>query len=135
MLTLRFIPYHEIEYLSSARRIHKILDIVKEDKIVLLEGRLKKEEEADLIEITMENIDSRFKGIELAVINPEKKDNNNIVRKMKSGVMNVILGDRQGLTVVGPATVVSEIKKNPDKIELYTKEGITPPKKKKKGKK
>ena len=130
MLTLRFVPYHEIEYLSSAKRIHKLLDIVKENKIVLLEGRLKKDEETDLIEITMENIDEKFKGIELAVINPEKQQKINIFRKMKSGFMNMMLGDRTGLTVIGPATVVSEIKKNPDKIELYTAEDN-----KKKGKK
>ncbi|MCK5283783.1 MAG: DUF2073 domain-containing protein [Nanoarchaeota archaeon] len=135
MLTLRFVPYHEIEYLTSARRIHKLLDIVKENKIVLLEGRLKKEEETDLIEITMEKIDEKFKGIELAVINPDRKDNNNVLRKMKSGFMNMMLGDRQGLTIIGPATIVSEIKKNPDKIELYTKEDPEKQKKvKKKGK-
>jgi len=122
MLTLRFVPYAEIEYLSSAKRIHKLLEMVKEEKIVLLEGRLKREEEADLIEITMENIDAKFKGIELAVINPEKKDTLSLIRKVKSGFINMVLGDRQGLTVIGPATVVSEIKKNPDKIELYTKE-------------
>lgn len=121
MLTLRFVPYHEIEYLSSARRVHKLLDIVKENKIVLLDGRLRKEEEADLIEITMEKIDDKFKGIELAVINPEKKDEN-VLRRMKSGFMNMVLGDRQGLTIIGPATIISEIRKNPDKIELYTKE-------------
>src|SRR3989338_10786792 len=112
MLTLRFVPYHEIEYLSSARRIHKLLDIVKEEKIVLLEGRLRKEEEADLIEITMENIDEKFKGIEIAVINPERKDDNSVFRKAKSTLMNAVLGDRQGMTVIGPATIVSEIKKN-----------------------
>ena len=42
MLTLHFIPYTEIEELGSARRVKKILDIAKENKIVLLEGRLKK---------------------------------------------------------------------------------------------
>jgi len=131
MLTLRFVPYHEIEYLSSARRIHKLLDIVKENKIVLLDGRLKKEEEADLIEITMENIDDQFKGIELAVINPERKQEN-IVRKAKSQFMNIVLGDRRGLTVIGPATVVSQIKRNPEKIELYTVEDNKTKKKKKK---
>jgi hypothetical protein len=130
MLTLRFVAYHEIEYLSSAKRIHKLLDIVKENKIVLLEGRLKKDEETDLIEITMENIDEKFKGIELAVINPEKQQKINIFRKMKSGFMSMMLGDRTGLTVIGPATVVSEIKKNPNKIELYTTDDN-----KKKGKK
>ena len=119
MLTIRFVPYNEIVDLSSARRIHKLLEIVKENKIVMLEGRLKKEEEADLIQITMENIDEKFRGIELAVINPENKDEN-LVKKMRSMFMDFLLGDRQGFTIIGPATVVSEIKKNPNKIELYT---------------
>jgi hypothetical protein len=131
MLTLRFVPYHEIEYLSSARRIHKLLDLVKENKIVLLEGRLRKEEEADLIEITMENIDDKFKGIELAVIDTEREKDKSVFRRMKSRFVDMVLGDRQGLTVIGPATVVSEIKKNPEKIELYTKDE---PKKKSKRK-
>ncbi|MBS3097647.1 DUF2073 domain-containing protein [Candidatus Woesearchaeota archaeon] len=128
-LTLQFIPFSEIEDLGSARRVKKIMDIVKENKIVLLEGRLKKQEETDLIEITMEEIDDKFKGIELAVINPEKKDKN-ILKKMKHGFVNVLLRDRVGLTIIGPAAVVKEIKKDPDKIELFTKDVS---KKKKKG--
>ena len=72
MVTFQFIPYHDIEILSSAKRVNKLLNIVKEEKIVLMEGRLKKEEEADLIEITMEEISPKFKGIELSVIYPDK---------------------------------------------------------------
>ena len=110
MLTLHFIPYGEIEELGSARRVKKILDIVKENKIVLLEGKLKKEEETDLIAITMEEITAKFKGVELAVINPKKKDQA-FFRKIRGGVVNLLLGDRQGFTIIGPATVVKEIKK------------------------
>ena len=120
-LTLQFIPYAEIEDLGSARRVKKIIDIVKENKIVLLEGRLKKQEETDLIEITMEEIDAKFKGIELAVINPEKKDKN-VLKKVKHGFVNMLLRDRVGLTIIGPAAIVKEIKKDPDKIELFTKD-------------
>jgi len=119
MLTLQFVPYAEIEELGSARRVKKLLDIVKQNKIILLEGRLKKEEETDLIAITMEEIDDKFKGIELAVINPEKKDQN-FFRAVRSGITNMILGNRQGFTIIGPATVVKQIKKDPDKIELFT---------------
>jgi len=129
MLTLQFIPYSEIEDLGSARRVKKILDIVKENKIVLLEGRLKKEEETDLIAITMEEIDSKFKGIEIAALDPKKKSEN-FFKQARSQIANVLLGDRQGFTIIGPATVVKEIKKDPDKIELFTKE--TKSKKKKK---
>ena len=121
MLTLQFVPYSDIEELGPARRVKKLLDIAKENKIVLLEGRLKKEEEADLIAITMEEIDDKFKGIELAVINHQKKDQS-FFKSMKSGMVNMLLGDRQGFTIIGPATVVKEIKKDQNKIQLYTKE-------------
>lgn len=119
-LTLQFVPYTDISELGSARRVKKLIDIVKEDKIVLLEGRLKKEEEADLISIAMEEINNKFKGVELAVINPKKVEG--FFNEMKSGIINLVLGDRQGFTVIGPATIIKEIKKDPNKIELFTKE-------------
>ncbi|MCH8004430.1 MAG: DUF2073 domain-containing protein [Nanoarchaeota archaeon] len=121
MVTLQFVPYHEIEDLGSARRVKKLIDIVKENKIVLLQGRLKKEEETDLISIAMEEIGEKFKGIELAVINPEQKDQTGL-KKVRSNFFGMLLGDRQGLTVVGPASIVKEIKQDPNKIELLTKE-------------
>ena len=121
MVTLQFVPYQEIEDLGSARRVKKLIDIVKENKIVMLQGRLRKEEETDLISIAMEEFGSKFKGIELAVINPEDKDTSGI-KKVRNNFFGFLLGDRQGLTIIGPASIVTEIKKDPNKIELYTKE-------------
>jgi len=121
MVTFQFIPHYEIQELTSAKRVNKLLNIVKQNKIVLLEGRLKKEEETDLIEITMEEINSKFKGIELSVIYPDK-DKFSGFRKVKQGFVNALLGDRQGMTIIGPASVVKKIEQNPDKIELFTKE-------------
>ena len=83
MLTLEFVPYHEIARLSSIGRIRKLLNIAKQNKIVLLEGRLKKEEEVELIKTTMEEINDEFKGIELAVIYPTKNDSG-IITKLKT---------------------------------------------------
>ncbi len=120
-LVLQFVPYSEIEDLGPARRVNKLLDIAKQDKIVLLEGRLKEEEEKDLIEITMEEVNNKFKGIELAVINPQKKEGN-FFKSIKSSMVNMLLGDRQGFTIIGPATIVKQIKKDPNKIELFTKD-------------
>ena len=68
MVTFQFVPYGDIEALGSAKRVNKLINIVKENKIVILEGRLTKQEEADLIEITMEEISPKFRGIELSVI-------------------------------------------------------------------
>ena len=74
MLTIEFISFNQIENLSSDMRLKKILDIVKKDKIALLEGRLKKQEEVELIKRTMEEIDTDFTGIELSVLNPERQN-------------------------------------------------------------
>src|SRR3989338_1145977 len=121
MVTFKFVPYYEIESLSSAKRVNKLLKIVKEDKIVIMEGRLRKQEEADLIEITMEEISPKFKGIELSVIYPDK-DKQDALQKFKGLIASTLLGDRQGLTIVGPASVVKKIENNPDRIELFTRE-------------
>jgi len=121
MLTLQFIPYSEIESLASQKRIDKLLSIVKNDKIVVLEGRLRSEEEASLIRQTMESIDQKFTGIELSVIYPEQTSSQ-IHKRLKQLIVNMILGDRRGLTIIGPANVVKEIKQDPDKIQLFTKD-------------
>lgn len=121
MVTLQFMPYSEIEPLSSVGRIRKLLNVAKQNKIVLLQGRLKKEEETELIKATMEEINREFKGIELAVINP-KAENVGGFSRLKSDFVEMVLGDRSGMTIIGPANVVKSIKKDPDKIELLTKE-------------
>jgi len=118
MVTLQFISYSEIEGLSSVGRIRKLLNIVKEEKIALLQGRLTKDEEVELIKATMEEINKQFKGIELAVIYPKEKKSQTGFKKVWSSITSALLGDRLGLTIVGPASVVKSIKKNPGKIEL-----------------
>ena len=119
MLTLQFIPYADIENLPLEEKIKKILGIVKGERIAVIEGRLKKSEEAELIKATMEKISDEFKGIEIAEIAPERKSEG-LGSMITRGIAGMLLGDRQGITVVGPATLVREIKQDPDKIQLFT---------------
>jgi len=121
MLTLRFIPYNELHWLSSQERTKKIVELAKEDMILLIEGKIKKTEEAELIKKTMEEISDKFKGIEIAEIHPERNKDVHFFLKLKEELINRILGDRVGFTVVGPASIVKEIKQNPNKIELFTR--------------
>ena len=127
MLTLQFVPYEEIDGLSSSERIKKLIGMVKDERIIVLEGRLKKQEEAELIRRTMEEIDERFTGIELSVVYPDKKKKG---KSFRSGIANMLLGERQGLTILGPASVIKEIRKDPDKIQLFTQEKAKGQKKK-----
>lgn len=130
MVTLHFLPYTEIENLSGVGRIRKLLSLAKQNKIVLLQGRLRKEEEAELIKTTMEEINKEFKGIELAVINPSQTSTDGL-QKLKYDMMGLLFGDTQGLTIIGPSTVVKNIKKDPTKIELLTQEARAKESKKK----
>lgn len=120
MLTIQFVQYGEIESLSSEERIKKLLDLVRQDKIVILEGRLEKEEEAELIKSTMGSISRSFKGIELGVIYPDEHEGLDMVHKLKKNMLNLLLGNRRGLTIIGPATIIKEIKQDPQKIQLLT---------------
>lgn len=116
MVTIQVVPYSEVEALSGVGRIRKLLNITKDGKIVVLQGRLKREEEAELIKATMEEVNKDFQGIELAVLEPGRAEG------MRGFMTNVLLGDRLGMTVIGPASVVKSIKRNPNKIELLTRE-------------
>lgn len=119
MLTLQYLPHTEIEYLTQSEKLNKLLKIVKTNKIILLEGRLKPYEESKLIELTMQQITRKFKGIEICTVYPNK-NKNQLATKLKIMLYKLLLGNRQGLTIIGPATIIKEIKKNPNKIELLT---------------
>ncbi len=120
-LTLQFIPYSEIEYLKSPERVNKFLSIVKKNKIILLEGKLQPQEESELIQRTMEEIDDTFKGIEISPILSEKKQEV-FFKKIRENLINLLLGNRRGFTIIGPASIVKEIKQDPEKIQLLTED-------------
>lgn len=120
MITFKYLSYSEIEPLSSEERIKKLISMVKGGKIVLLQGTLKKEEEALLIEKTMKMISPKFKGVEIAVISQESSEDDSLFTKIKSYLATVLLGTRQGITIIGDASLVKEIRQDPTKIELLT---------------
>jgi hypothetical protein len=113
-------PYAEIKNLTSTERIKKILGIAFTNSILILQGRLRPEEETRLIEDTMAMIGhvKNFKGIELAVVK-SKDENQSRMDKFKEKLAIRLSGaDLNSTTIIGPATVVREIKQNPKKIEL-----------------
>ncbi len=119
-LTLTFIPYGDIHRMESSQRIKKILDSILAGKIVILQGKLEPSEEAGLIQATMALVGriKGFRGVEIAVINPEAGE---FMDKIKLGIAKMLAGQRYALTIIGPASIVKEIKKDPRKIELMLK--------------
>ena len=118
-LRIHVMQFAEVREMGIAERVKKILGLILGNKIVIFHGRLRAEEEARLIEDTMAMVDHvrNFKGIELAVIEPDIRDESLFV-KMRYGLAKRLIGDNTALTVIGPASIVKEIKKDPKKIEL-----------------
>lgn len=121
MLTLQYIPHHELEGLSIDSKVKRILKSVKEDKIILIDGKLSPFEESELIKSTMEHIDRKFKGIEICSLDYHARGEH-VFDYMKRSIAHILLNKKAGFTVVGPATIVKEIRKDPNKIELFTQE-------------
>lgn len=119
-LTIHFMPYSEIQYEGPAGRIKKILSIILQGKIVILQGRLHAEEETRLIEDTMALIGhiKGFNGVELAIVSGEDRT---LFEKIRHNIARILVGEQDAVTIIGPANLVKEIKRNPKKIELLLK--------------
>lgn len=118
-LSIHIMPYSEIKELTIAERVKKILNLILGNRVVILQGRLRPEEEIRLIEDTMAMVDhvKTFKGIELAVVDSNKEES--FFLKMRRGIAQGLTGESNSLTVIGPASIVKEIKKDPSKIEVF----------------
>jgi len=121
MVTLHFIPYDDLSRLSSDERVEQLLSIAKEEKLILLEGRLTAKEEATLIKRTMEEIDDTFSGIEISPIQPRKRKEEDLelFRWLRTSLVEMLQGERQGMTIIGPANIVKEIKADPTKVQIF----------------
>lgn len=118
-LSIHIMPYSEIRELTITERVKKILNLILGNRVVILQGRLRPEEEIRLIEDTMAMVDhiKSFKGIELAVVDANKDEG--FFLRMRRGIARGLTGESSSLTVIGPANVVKEIKKDPSKIEVF----------------
>ena len=110
--------------MDTTKRIRKILNIVLGNNILIIQGRLEPDEETRLIEDTMVMMGhvKNFKGVELAVISGNGNRGGGFFGRFKRNLANTIAGEDLGaVTIIGPATIIKEIKRNPKKIELLLK--------------
>ena len=90
------------------------------NSILIIQGRLRPEEELRLTEDTMAMIGhvKNFKGIEIAIISPQQ--NRSTIEKFRYNLATKLSGaDLEAITIIGPVSVVKEIKQDPRKIELF----------------
>jgi len=118
-LTIHFMPYSEIANDDVILKLKKIMGLILDNKIIILQGKLKPDEEVRLIENSMTligNIEG-FQGIEIATISGED-DHEPLFQKVRRNIAKILVGDQDKITIIGPASVVKDIKRDPSKIEL-----------------
>ena len=121
-LTIHFMPYSEIAHAGTIERIRKIMGLVLQNKIIILQGRLKPEEETKLIEHTMTLVGNikGFQGVEIATLSGNSEDRG-LFEDVRRNIARILVGEQDAVTIIGPATIIKEIKRNPKKLELMLK--------------
>lgn len=111
-LKIDFISAKALDGMSLDKKIASILKKVRENHIVVLDEALDFMEEAKLVTSTMEGIDSEFAGIEFCTL-PRK---GNLFAEYATKTIEKLTGKqlaRPGLTLVGPASIIKDIKRDP----------------------
>src|SRR3989338_4843325 len=111
-IKIKILPY---ESLSDAK-VKNLLKDLESNTIILIDAKLRAEEEAHLIEATMKKVSNKFKGIELDSLDPIEETDFFI--KMKNSLVELISGKKRGITLIGPSTIIKQIKKNPENLML-----------------
>ncbi len=117
-VTIQFVPYSEISNKNTIERIKFIMKLVLDNKLIVLQGRLKPDEETRLIENSMTLIGNikGFQGIEIATIS--NNFNDGLFNKIRYNIAKILIGEQDSMTIIGPASVVKDMKKDPSKIEI-----------------
>lgn len=111
-LKLDFISSEALENISSIEKIYKIIGLVKEGNLVVMEGGLSTSEETELIETTMREIDiENFVGIDVNTL--EKRSSSFLGFSRKTTV----------ITIIGPANLMKTVKKQSNFLSMVA--GVT----------
>lgn len=114
-IEIQFIASDALAGKTPPQKVAFILDEIKKAKnrILVLEGSLSRTEERDLISKTMTLVSKSFPGVEIASLGEQSSD-------FKAQLIKLLGGKPTGLTVIGPSTLVKQIKRDPGKLSLLT---------------
>lgn len=112
-LKMDFLSSTALNNSTSMEKISMIVERVKNGDLVVIEGGLTPEEEAELIETTMREIDvENFMGIDIYTLEKDKSSFFGLSRKKTVGI-----------TIIGPANVMKEVKKKSNFISMIANLG------------
>jgi len=130
-LKLDFVSSVTLDGKPGKKRINFILNKVKDGSILVVNGVMTPDEEMDLIKETMRRVDDGFPGIEVCSMKKNVKGwkqffetFSNGREKLSRSFWSGITGKtpktklKTGITLIGPAKIIKNIKKNPDSFSV-----------------
>jgi len=130
-LKIDFVSSVALDSKTGQKRINFILNKVKDGSILVVNGVLTPDEEMDLIRETMRRVDDGFPGIEVCSLKKQVKGWGQFLatlgngrEKLSSSIWAGITGNppktklKTGITLIGPAKIIKNIKKNPDSFSV-----------------
>jgi uncharacterized protein len=112
-LKMDFLSSDALKNRSSMEKIVMIVDKVKNGDLLVMEGGLTPNEEAELIETTMREIDvENFMGIDIYTL---EKDESTFFGLSKRKTV--------GITIIGPANVMKTVKRKSNFLSMIAQLG------------
>ena len=112
-LKMDFLSSDALKNRSSMEKIAMIVDKVKNGDLLVMEGGLTPNEEAELIETTMREIDvENFLGIDIYTL---EKDQSTFFGLSKRKTV--------GITIIGPANVMKTVKRKSNFLSMIAQLG------------
>jgi hypothetical protein len=116
---LEFIPFEALKKMDLEQQVKFIIKKTKDNKILIFDSQLTAQEEAKLISETMKHIDKKFSGIEICSLHKDSTES--LVDKAKSFIFKTLTGKMRGTSIVGPAKIIKQIKRDPESISILMK--------------
>jgi hypothetical protein len=130
-IKIDFVSSVVLDKKTGKKKINFILSKVKDGSILVLDGVLRPEEEMELIKETMRRVDDGFPGIEVCSLKKQVKGWRQFFEKLaeskekfSSFILSGLTGKpvktslKTGLTLIGPAKIIKNIKKNPESFSV-----------------
>jgi hypothetical protein len=113
-LRVKILPYERIE----EGGLRGILKDVRENTLIMIDAKLSVDEETHIIQETMKKISDRFPGIELNSIELGPSSESTVLGNLKNRIVEMLMGKKRGVTIIGSAKIIKKIEKNPQNLLL-----------------
>lgn len=117
-LGIEFVSTKILSEMKNNEATEYLLKVIRRGDMIVLDEKLPPAQEKELFKRTMEIIDDDFTGIEISSIGDSETS-------WKNSIIKLLGGKTTGLTVIGSAKIIKNIKNQKDKINLLAKISTT----------